>query len=138
MIGRPKSQLSILDSVFNTRRKRSRSDKFLEQIDELVDWKLLEKETEPLYKLSRRGRPTVPIIYSLKWLFLQYLYKLSDRQLEDASIDRLYFQRFLGISFEEEIPDFTTIWRFRERLAKCGVLEKLFGHIINMLEEKTQ
>ena len=73
MIGRPKSQLSILDSVFNTRRKRSRSDKFLEQIDELVDWKLLEKETEPLYKFSRRGRPTVPIIYFLKCLFLQYL-----------------------------------------------------------------
>jgi len=63
---------------------------------------------------------------------------LSDRQLEDALIDRLSFQRFLGISFEKKIPDFTTIWRFRERLAKCGVLEKLFDHIINMLEEKTK
>ncbi|NOX38640.1 MAG: IS5 family transposase, partial [Calditrichaeota bacterium] len=76
------------------------------------------------------------IIYSLKCLFLQYLYNLSDPQLEDALIDRLSFQRFLGISFEEEIPDFTTIWRFRERLAKSGVLDKLFEHILNMLEEK--
>jgi len=136
MIGRPKSQLSILDSAFNTRTKRSRSDKLLEQIDEFVNWKQLEKEIEPLYTPSRRGRPTVPIVYSLKCLFLQYLYNLSDPQLEDALIDRLSFQRFLGISFEEEIPDFTTIWRFRERLAKSGVLEKLFDHIINMLEEK--
>jgi len=61
---------------------------------------------------------------------------LSDPQLEDALIDHLSFQRVLGISFDEEIPDFTTIWRFRERLAKSGVLEKLFDHIINMLEEK--
>ena len=136
MIGKPKSQLSFLDSVFYTRRKRSRSDRLLEQIDKFIDWKQLEKEIEPLYKRSRRGRPTVPIIYSLKCLFLQYLYNLSDPQLEDALIDRLSFQRFLGISFEEEIPDFTTIWRFRERLAKSGVLEKLFEQIINMLEEK--
>ena len=136
MIGRPKSQLSFLDGVFYTRRKRSRSDKLLEQIDEFVDWKQLEKEIEPLYKPSGRGRPTVPIIYSLKCLFLQYLYNLSDPQLEDALIDRLSFQRFLGISFEEEIPDFTTIWRFRERLARSGVLEKLFGRIIGMLEER--
>ena len=120
MIGKPKSQLSILDGVLITRRKRSRSEQLLKQIDEFVDWKQLEKEIEPLHKLSRRGRPTVPIIYSLKCLFLQYLYNLSYPQLEDVLIDRLSFQRFLGISFEEEIPDFTTIWRFRERLDKWG------------------
>ncbi|NOX36852.1 MAG: transposase, partial [Calditrichaeota bacterium] len=125
MIGKPKSQLSLLDSAFNNRTKRSRSDQLLKQIDALVDWKRLEKEIEPLYKPSRRGRPTVPIIYSLKCLFLQYLYKLSDPQLKDALIDRLSLQRFLGIRFEEEIPDFTTIWRSQERLAKSGVLEKL-------------
>ena len=136
MIGKAKSQLSILDSVFNRRKKRSRLDKLLKQIDEFVDWHKLEKEIEPIYKKSKRGRPTVPIIYSIKCLFLQYLYDLSDPQLEDALIDRLSFQRFVGLSFEEEIPDFTTIWRFRERLIKSGVLDKLFDAIIEMLEER--
>ena len=46
------------------------------------------------------------------------------------------FQRFVGLSFEEEIPDFTTIWRFRERLIKSGVLDKLFDAIIEMPEER--
>jgi len=136
MIGKAKSQLSLLDSVFNYRKKRSRSDDLLKKINEFVDWKRLEAEVQVVYKKSKRGRPSIPIIYSIKCLFLQYLYGLSDPQLEDALIDRLSFQRFLGISFEEEIPDFTTIWRFRERLIKANILDKIFNHIVEMLEER--
>ena len=136
MIGQAKSQLSLLDSVFNRRKKRSRTDNLLTQIDNFVDWERLEKEIEPMFKKSKRGRPTVPIIYSLKCLILQYLYDLSDPQLEDSLIDRLSFQRFLGISFEEEIPDFTTIWRFRERMIKAHLLDKIFNLIGEMLEER--
>ena len=136
MIGQAKSQLSILDSAFNRRKKRSRTDKLLTQIDNIVDWKRLERKVEPMFKKSKRGRPTIPIIYSLKCLVLQYLYDLSDPQLEDYLIDRLSFQRFLGISFEEEIPDFTTIWRFRERMIKAHLLDKIFNLIGEMLEER--
>ena len=136
MIGQAKSQLSILDSAFNRRKKRSRIDKLLTQIDNIVDWKRLEREVEPMFKKSKRGRPTIPIIYSLKCLVLQYLYDLSDPQLEDYLIDRLSFQRFLGISFEEEVPDFTTIWRFRERMIKANLLDKVFNLILEMLDER--
>jgi len=62
-----------------------------------------------MYKPSRRGRPTVPIQFSLKCLILQYLYNLSDPALEDSLVDRLSFQRFLGISFETDITDFTPL-----------------------------
>ena len=136
MIGQAKSQLSILDSAFNRRKKRSRTDKLLTQIDNIVDWKRLERRVEPMFKKSKRGRPTIPIIYSLKCLVLQYLYDLSDPQLEDYLIDRLSFQRFLGISFEEEVPDFTTIWRFRERMIKANLLDKVFNLILEMLDER--
>ena len=61
----------------------------------------------------------------MKCLIFQYLYDLSDPVLEDALIDRLNFQRFLGISFDTEIPDFMTIWRFLERLIKAGLLNKI-------------
>jgi len=64
-----------------------------------------------MYKSSRRGRPAVPIQFSPKCLILQYLYNLSDPALEDALIDRVSFQNFLGIDFERDIPDFTTLWR---------------------------
>ncbi len=136
MIGQAKSQLSLLDSVFNRRKKRSRTDTLLTQTVNFMAWERLEKEIEPMFKKSKRGRPTVPIIYSLKCLIVQYLYDLSDPQLEDSLIDRLSFQRFLGISFEEEIPDFTTIWRFRERMIKAHLLDKIFNLIGEMLEER--
>jgi len=135
MVGQLKPQVSLLDSAFNRRKKRSRSDDLLKKIDQFVDWKKLEVICQPMYKPSRRGRPTIPIQFSLKCLILQYLYNLSDPALEDALIDRLSFQRFLGISFETDIPDFSTIWRFRERLNQAGLLDQVFDAVVEQLEQ---
>lgn len=67
-------------------------------------------------------------------LFLQYLYNLSDPELEDQVNDRLSFQSFVGVSFTTTIPDFTTIWRFRERLIEHKLNDKLFDLILGSLE----
>jgi IS5 family transposase len=136
MIGKPKSQISILDGAFNTRKKRCRSDALLEKINAFIQWDELSEVCKGIYKNSRRGRPTTAIVFSLKCLVLQYLYNLSDPALEDALIDRLSFQRFLGISFDEEIPDFSTIWYFRERLVKANLLDTLFETILHELESR--
>ena len=138
MIKKQHSQLSILDSAFSKRKKRSRSDNLLESIDKFVDWTPLVEQCTVLFKQSKRGRPTTPIIFSLKCLFIQFLYGLSEPALEDALIDRLSFQRFLGISFDEEIPDFTTIWKFKARLIKHKLYEKFFKIIIEQLESKNE
>jgi len=61
---------------------------------------------------------------------------LSDPALEDALIDRLSFQRFLGISFDTELPDFTTIWRFRERLIKADLLDEIFTSVLEQLDRR--
>ncbi len=136
MIGKQKSQFSLLDSAFSARTKRSRTDKMLSNIDNYVNWYSLESICMRMYKDTNRGRPSLPIIFGLKCLILQYLYNLSDPALEDALIDRLSFQRFLGISFDTEIPDFTTIWRFRERLIKAGLLKKIFKNVLKQLDKR--
>jgi len=136
MIGRQKTQLSILDSAFSARKKRSRTDKLLKKINKFVNWDRLETICKGMYKDSKRGRPTIPIVIALKCLILQFLYGLSDPELEDALIDRFSFQRFLGISFDTEIPDFTTIWRFRERLIKANLLDEIFNSFLKVLDEK--
>jgi len=136
MIGQVKSQLSIIDGAFNRRKKNSRSDTLLEDINKFVNWEPLVDICGDIFKKSNRGRPTIPIIFSLKCLFLQSLYGLSDPGLEDALIDRLSFQRFLGIGFDEDIPDFSTIWRFRERLVKAELFNTLFEMIVKQLEDQ--
>ena len=53
----------------------------------------------------------------VRTLLLQQLYNLSDEQLEFQLLDRLSFQRFAGLRHSSQIPDRTTFWTFRERLA---------------------
>lgn len=72
----------------------------------------------------------------IRGLFLQYLYQLSDPQLEDQLIDRLSFRRFAGLPLDQAVPDFSTFWRFREALATRGLLEELFGEVNRQLAAK--
>jgi IS5 family transposase len=136
MIGKQKSQYSLLDSVFNKRTKKSRTETLLQKIDRFVEWRELERLCESMYKDSKKGKPSLPIVVALKCLIVQYLYDLSDPALEDALIDRLSFQRFAGITFDTEIPDYSTIWRFRDRLIKAGLHDRIFAEILRQIDEK--
>ncbi|MCP4459522.1 MAG: transposase [Cytophagales bacterium] len=61
----------------------------------------------------RQGRrKPISVLVKAKMLFVQYLYNLYDPDLEDPLYDRLSFQRFVGVDFFQQIPDFTTLWRF--------------------------
>ena len=48
-------------------------------------------------------------------------------------IDRLSFQRFVGINLDQEISDFTTFWRFKEALAAHQLEERIFELINEQL-----
>ena len=61
---------------------------------------------------------------------------MSDEQVEYQVRDRLSFNRFLGLGFEDGIPDGTTLWLFREKLAKAGLIDKLFERFGQHLEAK--
>ena len=69
-------------------------------------------------------------------LFVQHLYSLSDPELEEQMMDRLSFQEFVGITFNTEIPDFTTVWRFKEALIREKLLDRIFEIILDQLEAK--
>jgi IS5 family transposase len=66
---------------------------------------------------------------------LQQWYGLSDPGLEEALADRLSFRRFLGLSLSEPVPDHSTLWRFREQLAKSGLAERAFALITTQIEK---
>ena len=63
-------------------------------------------------------------------------YSLSDPELEEAINDRLSFQRFLGLSFTDAVPDETRFCRFRNRLAEEGLGERLFAMLAEQLDAK--
>jgi len=70
----------------------------------------------------------------MKMLVLQSWYGISDEELEYWVADRISFQKFLG--FPKDIPDFTTVWRFREDLSKEGLIDKIWDELKRQMQEK--
>ncbi len=131
-------QLTLADAVMGLGR-RSKAVRTLSEIERLVDWRVLAEIVSVLDKSDgtpRGGRPPIDFEIKLKMIFLQYLFNLSDEELEDQIIDRLSFQQFVGLSYNEEIPDFTTIWKFKESLVKMGLMDSIFNGILSRLEAK--
>jgi len=104
----------------------------LEQMKNLIDWDAFltlfpDKETT-------RGRPAYDTTLKIKCLFLQGWYSISDEELEYQIHNRLDFQQFLD--FPEEIPDYSTIWRFRERLTESHIIDEIWSELHKQIAQK--
>jgi len=114
----------------------------LEAIDALVPWESFREAIETAVltptseKKSKAGRKPIDALVMFRMLILQSLYNLSDDQAEYQVRDRYSFTRFLKLGIEDRIPDGTTLWLFREKLAKTGLIEKLFEQFGRHLEAK--
>ena len=97
-------------------RHVSKSGDRLARVKERVNWEKFRPVLAGLYKnrTEKGSRPNLDELVMLRVLVLQHWYGLSDPELEFQLADRVSFQHFVGTSFP--IPDFTTVWSFRERL----------------------
>lgn len=84
---------------------------------------------------SNAGRHPFDNVMMFKVLVLEKLFNLSDDQTEYQITDRISFQRFLGLSLGEKVPDAKTIWVFKNTLTELGIIDVLFAEINRMLEE---
>ena len=132
------NQLSFGDGLLSGRRKISRLSKHLSKLDQIIDWQPLVRAISVIDKTDPNtgGRPRTNPLWMIKATFLQSLFSLSEPQLEDQLIDRLSFQRFVGINLDQEIPDFTTFWRFKEALIAHSLDERIFELVNGQLEAK--
>jgi len=114
-------------------RVRERGDKLVD-IGSRINWERFRPSLESMYKNNTEsgGRPHLDVIVMIKSLFLQQLYNLSDEQLEREIADRISFRMFLGTT--EIVPDSTTIWKFRERLAEKGADKAVWAEMQRQLD----
>jgi IS5 family transposase len=129
-------QLGFGDGLLTGRSKVSKLSQHLHKLDQIIDWQPLVEEVSVIDQTSAKtgGRPRKNPLWMIKATFLQGLFSLSDPQLEDQLIDRLSFQRFVGINLDQEIPDFTTFWRFKEALSSHKLDQRIFELIGQQLE----
>jgi IS5 family transposase len=111
----------------------------LERLAAVVDFELFRAPlSQALCRSdgSKGGRPPIDPVLMFKVLVLQALYGLSDEQAEFQIQDRLSFMRFLGLGLADRVPDYSTIWRFREALVTAEAMEVLFARFDRALTEQ--
>ena len=114
----------------------------LETLKALIPFESFRAEIEAVVRLapeerkSNAGRKPFDAVLMFKVLVLQTLYNLSDEQVEYQIRDRISFMRFLGLGLEDAVPDATTVWLFREALAKAGLMKTLFERFNRHLDAK--
>lgn len=106
----------------------------LDRLADLVKWYRFEKLLGGLV-VGGPGRARYAPLMMFKALLLASLYGLSDGELEEALSDRLSFRRFVGLSLEDEVPDHTTLCRFRGLLIERSLMEKLFAELDRQLDQ---
>ena len=110
-------QMSLGESGFERKTKRTRKREFLEEMDRVVPWAQLVALIEPHSPRAKTGRPPFPVDTMLRIHFLQQWFNLSDPAMEEALYDMALFREFVGLDAgQDNLPDESTILRFRHLL----------------------
>jgi IS5 family transposase len=129
------SQMSFSQSEFASKKRVTRREAFLREMEAVVPWKELIARIEPHYPRGQRGRPPIGIERMLRLLVVQNCYGLSDEALEDAVYDSQSVRHFVGVDLNvEAAPDATTILKFRRLLEAHDLGAAIFATISMHLE----
>ena len=129
-------QMTLSDVEYGNRRRITRRETFLNSMEEIVPWKAWVEMIQPYYYSSSRGRKPIGIETMLRMYLMQIWFSLSDEGIEDAIYDSYAMRSFLHINFlEEQVPDATTLLKFRHLLEKHSFGEALFNDIKERLEK---
>lgn len=130
-------QTTFASAVWNHKGKVTRRERFLSEMDAVIPWARLLALIEPHYPKPGNGTQPLPMERMLRIYFMQNWFNLSDPGAEDALYDSESMRRFAGIELvDDDIPDESTILRFRHLLEKHRLTEQLFAEIRTLLEEK--
>src|SRR4029078_10975071 len=129
-------QGSFAEAEYAGKKKQTRRDKFLAEMEQAVPWPRLGARLAPLYPKDERGRPPIPLERMLRVYFVQQWYGLADEALEDALYDNHTLRGFAGIALNlDPIPDATTVLHFRHWLEQHDLTKGLLDEVSAMLEE---
>lgn len=127
---------SFADVICDVRVRKIKSV-FFNQINTLVDWRLISNIINKHYTKgnSAVGTPSYDGLLLFKMSLLQTWYGLSDYEIEDRINDSISFSRFCGLTLEQPSPDYSTLSRFRSEMTKKKAYDKLLKAFNHQLEK---
>jgi transposase, IS5 family len=130
-------QMSFAQSEYAMKKKVTRRERFLGEMEQVVPWERLVEVIKPHYPTGERGRRPIGVERMLRIYFLQQWYGLADEALEDAIYDSQAMRTFAGIDLGvEPVPDATTLLNFRHLLEAHDLTRRLFEEVGALLEER--
>jgi IS5 family transposase len=130
-------QTTFASVAWEKKGKITRRERFLAEMDAVIPWTRLLALIEPHYPKAGNGTQPKPMEQMLRIYFMQNWFNLSDPQAEDSLYDIESMRRFAGIELlGHDIPDESTILRFRHLLEEQHLTEQIFAEIRSLLEEK--
>ncbi len=111
------TQMSFSDAEYAGKRKQTRREKFLAEMEQVVPWKALLAVIEPVYPKAGNGRRPYALKTMLRIHLMQNWFGYSDPAMEEALYEVAPLRRFAGLSLARgSVPDETTILNFRRLL----------------------
>ena len=125
-------QMSFADAEYAGKRKQTRRERFLIEIDQVLPWKGLVALIEPYYPKGEGGRPAYSLMAMLRVHLMQNWFGYSDPAMEESRYETTILRQFAGLNLDR-IPDETTILNFRRLLEKHewagGILQVINGYL---------
>ncbi len=109
---------------------------FLRDLDRIIDFNFVYDKVEHMY--SNTGRPSVDPVVLVKMLLIGYLYGIeSKRKLEQEIQVNIAYRWFLGIEFDEPVPDHSTISQLRcRKFGGSTLFQDIFDEIVHKCMEE--
>jgi transposase len=106
------------------------ADHLVRKIDAAIDFSFIYAQVEDLY--SPVGRPSIDPVVLIKMTFIQYLFGIrSMRQTINEIETNAAYRWFLGFSFQDKVPHFSTFGKNYERRFKdTDLFEQIFYRIL--------
>jgi IS5 family transposase len=132
-------QQTFTDIEYANRKRQTKRDEFLKIMEGIIPWDEWVSLIKPFYFDNKVGRPARGIEMMLRMFLLQAWFNLSDEGIEDTIYDSYAMRRFMRLDFiQEQVPDATTLCKFRKLLFENNVAQILFAAINRALEKHGQ
>lgn len=130
------NQLTFSDMEYSNRKKKTKREEFLNAMEEIIPWKYWVDMIRPCYFNNRRGRKPIGIETMLRMYLMQIWFNLSDEGIEDSVYDSYAMRSFMHIDFnEQQVPDATTLLKFRHMLEANKLGGKIFADVNDRLDK---
>jgi transposase, IS5 family len=130
------SQISFADAEHAGKKKKTRREVFLAEMEQVVPWKALIAVIEPFYPEAGRGRRPYELSTMLRIHLMQNWFSLSDPRMEEDLYEIASLRSFAGLSLNQPIPDESTILNFRHLLEANDLAEDIFASVNRHLAKK--